>query len=172
MHTTIEHLKYISGIWTGKGIAEFPTINTFEYSEHLTFAFNEKNPVIHFEQKAWIKSNNERNNEPISWESGFIIDKGNNLFELICTHNSGRLEWYKGFAEQITNDKIIIEFDSVAIINDDRMISSKRVFIFNQTSIGYEQLMNTSKVKQTIRHLKAELFNNKNEKQNSGVVNN
>ena len=154
---TINSLKNIIGSWKGVGIAEFPTIKTFEYNEELNFAINEKNPALHFEQKAWIRSADSRNNEPISWESGFIIDKGNNLFELVCIHNTGRLEWYRGFTEQLENEQIKIEFSSVAILNDDRMISSKRSYLFSPTSITYAQSMSTTKVMGNMTHLTARL---------------
>ena len=154
---TIENFRHLVGKWQGNGIAEYPTIKTFEYTEELSFTTNEKNPVIQFEQKAWIKSSDERNNEPISWESGFIVDKGNNLFELVCTHNSGRLEWYRGFAKKITVEEIVIEFLNVAIVNDDRMINSKRIYVFSKTSVVYEQSMMTTKVSNIQTHLKATL---------------
>jgi hypothetical protein len=158
MSIAIEDIKYLNGCWKGEGVAEFPTIKAYDYSENLFFSFNDKNRVVHFEQLTWIKSNDERNNEPISWESGFIIDKGNDLFELIAVHNSGRLEWYRGFAELLESGKIKIEFKNVAVINDDRLISSIRIFHFAQSCICYEQSMQTTKVRQSKTHLKAELF--------------
>lgn len=154
---TINNIRNLLGSWKGDGIAEFPTIQTFEYREELHFASNEKNPVLHFNQTAWLKSDDVRNHEPISWESGFIIDKGNSLFELVCTHNSGRLEWYRGFAEPLVNEQIKIEFSSVALINDDRMINSKRTYLFSTTLITYEQSMSTTKITDNTTHLKARL---------------
>lgn len=157
MSITINELKYLVGKWHGEGLAEFPTIKSFDYLEDLFFSSNLKNPVLHFEQKAWIKSKDERNNEPISWESGFLIDKGNSFFEMVCVHNSGRLEILKGFAVWTSAQVIRIELESVSTINDDRMIHSKRILTFSDTTIEYEQLMSTAKHFSVQRHLSASL---------------
>lgn len=154
---TLDAIKHLVGYWGGDGMAKFPTINNFEYKEQLCFSMNLKDPVLQYEQKAWIISANERNNEPISWESGFIMDKGDNLFELVCTHNSGRLEWYRGRATEYADGVIQIEFRSVAIVNDDRMINSKRIYQFSTICIEYEQSMMTTKVSGNQTHLNAKL---------------
>jgi hypothetical protein len=158
MDITIKELKHLNGKWNGEGLAEFPTIKSFDYHEHLSFSSNKKNPVLHFEQKAWIKSKDERNDEPISWESGFLIDRGDSFFEMVCTHNSGRLEILRGFAIWTSDQKIKIELESVSTINDDRMIRSKRIIMFSETIIAYEQLMSTTKNFSMQRHLSARLI--------------
>jgi hypothetical protein len=155
---SINELGYLIGQWDGNGLAEFPTIKSFDYHESLIFNRNNKNLLFHYEQRALIKSSDARNNEPISWESGFLIDKENGLFEMVCSHNTGRVEILKGFAIRLTGQKIKLELESVSTINDDRIIRTTRVFIFSEIKIEYELKMSTTKNFSFQRHLSATLF--------------
>jgi hypothetical protein len=77
---------------------------------------------------------------------------------MVCTHNSGRLEILRGFAIWTSDQKIKIELESVSTINDDRIIRSKRIIMFSETIIAYEQLMSTTKNFSMQRHLSARLI--------------
>ena len=91
------------------------------------FSHNEKDAVIHYEQRDWIKSNGERNNEFLSWESGFIIDKGDGISEMLCAHFSGRSELLKGSAQKRDNGRLKLKVKSHTILNDDRLVRSGRM---------------------------------------------
>ena len=154
---TIRDLMYLVGMWEGTGVAEYPTISQYNYREEFILASDAKNPVLHFQQRAWIVSTDTRNNEPISWESGFLIDRGDSLFELICAHVSGRMEWYRGVAGLQGAEGIRLPLENVSIVNENRLLRSARIFHFGKDSISYEQLMTTTRVTQHLRHLTAEL---------------
>ena len=101
MGISISDLTYIAGTWEGSGHAEYPTIQPIDYREELIFTLNKKDLVIHYEQRTWIKSSDERHNEPIFWESGFFIDKNNGLFDLVSAQKTGRMEILRGSARRI-----------------------------------------------------------------------
>lgn len=154
---SIRDLMHLVGSWEGTGVAEYPTITRYTYREEFLLASDAKHPVLHFQQRAWIVSLDERNKEPISWESGFLIDKGDNLFELTCAHVSGRMEWYRGVAGLPGTNGIRLPLENVSIVNENRLLRSARIFHFGKDSITYEQLMTTTSVTQHLRHLTAEL---------------
>lgn len=158
MNISFNDLPFIIGKWEGTGHAEYPTISSLDYTEELVFSINNKDTVIHYEQKTWVKSSGERNGEPIFWESGFIIYKGNELFELVNTQKSGRLEILRGTGEMPDKEKIKIELESVSIMNDDQMIRSGRVLNFSGDKLEYELKMSTEKNPSYKTHLKAQLI--------------
>lgn len=157
MSVTIAELGFIVGKWKGTGLAEYPTIASVDYDEGLVFTRNDKDPVIHYEQRTWIKSSGEDNGRPVFWESGFIIDKGEGLFELVNAQKSGRLEVLRGNAKAAGGGGIEIDFSSVLILNDSRMIKSGRRFRFLENVIDYELQMSTTENPSYERHLRARL---------------
>ncbi len=94
--------------------------------------------------------------EPIFWESGFIIDIGNSSFELVSAQKSGRVEILKGKAE-LVNNKIKLDLVSVKIVNDEKMIRSGRVFTFSKSDIEYKLKFCISTNHAFQKHLSAKL---------------
>ena len=157
MPITIADLGFIVGKWEGIGLAEYPTIATVDYDEGLVFTRNDKDPVIHYEQRTWVRSSDENNGHPIFWESGFVIDKGEGLFELVSAQKSGRVEILRGSPIKSDGNIIEVDFTSVSISNDARMIKSGRRFRFLENIIDYELQMSTTANPAYDRHLKARL---------------
>lgn len=157
MSITIGDLGFIVGKWEGTGLAEYPTIKPVDYDEGLVFTRNDRDPVIHYEQRTWIKSSGEDNGRPVFWESGFIIDKGDGLFEMVSAQRSGRIEILRGDAKTLNGSGIEIEFSSVMISNDPRVIKSSRHFRFLENMIDYDLQMSTTENPSFDRHLRARL---------------
>ena len=157
MTVSLADFAYIVGRWEGSGRAEYPTIAPLDYREELIFAANSKDSVIHFEQRTWIKSLDTKNDEPLFWESGFLIDKGSGLFELVSAQKSGRVEILRGKAERTNEGTLKLHLVSVAILNDDRMIRSGRLLHFQKETLEYELEMSTTKNVTYQKHLSARL---------------
>lgn len=157
MTIAISDMGFIIGKWEGAGHAEYPTITSVDYEEGLVFTRNDKDPVIHYEQRTWIKSSGEDDGRPVFWESGFIIDKGEGVFELVSAQRSGRVEILRGSAQRSNGNGIEIDFSSVMISNDPRTIKSGRRFRFLENIIDYELHMSTIENPGYDRHLKARL---------------
>lgn len=156
MAVTIADLRFIVGKWEGTGLAEYPTIAPADYDEGLLFTRNDKDPVIHYEQRTWRKSSDKNDGDPVFWESGFIIDKGGGTFELVSAQKSGRVEILRGKAAT-DGGGIEVDFRSVSISNDARMIKSGRKFRFHENVIDYELHMSTTSNPHYDRHLRARL---------------
>ena len=157
MSVTISDFGFIIGKWEGTGIAEYPTIRAVDYDEGLVFTRNDKDHVIHYEQRTWIKSSGEDNGQPVFWESGFLIDKGDGVFELVSAQKSGRMELLRGQAKMSDGNGIELLLSSVIISNDPRTVKSGRKFRFLENVIDYELQMATSENPGYDRHLRARL---------------
>ena len=48
-----DRLRALLGKWGGRGSGGFPTIDAFEYDEHLAFEANDVEPLLHYEQRTW-----------------------------------------------------------------------------------------------------------------------
>ena len=152
---SIKDLDFLRGKWKGKGIAQYPTIQSVEYLEELFFQMNDEFPVLHYEQKTWIQNNNGLFEKPIFWESGFIIEKENSVFELCNVQKSGRMEILKGSLISTSKNHFEILFKSTNIFNDERMIKSGRKFTFSEKEISYELYMSTNNNAGFDQHLEA-----------------
>lgn len=152
-------LEKLIGTWTGTGIAKYPTIETINYAEELTFSTNNYDQVLHYEQKTWVIDKALNRVRPIFWECGFIIEKEEGLM-LVNTQKSGRMENMAIHLEELENGRLIMIATSKAYLNDPRMISSKRIFTISDEMIEYELRMVTTLAKvddQSDLHLKAVL---------------
>ncbi len=65
LHQLVADLASLAGVWKGEGRAEYPTITPTEYREETVFSTNGKDPVVHYEQRTWIKSADENNGQPV-----------------------------------------------------------------------------------------------------------
>jgi len=152
----IDKLNFLTGVWKGKGVAQYPTIQTVDYTEELVFKKQDEFNVVFYEQKTWVKNEAGIFNKPIFWESGFLIDKGEYI-ELCNVQLSGRMEVLIGEVINSADNKLEINFLNKNIFNDERMIRSGRRFAFSKREINYEVLMSTKENLDFNIHLKAEL---------------
>ena len=93
---------------------------------------------------------------PVFWESGFIIEKGKEEFELVSAQKSGRVEVLQGKVLK-SFSSYILDMGSISIVNDERMIRSARHFEFAVDRISYILTMSTTKHPELATHLTATL---------------
>ena len=148
--------EILSGKWQGKGNASYPTIEPAMYFEELVIYNNDEiNSAVNYIQKSWQVVDDVRI-KPLSWECGFIVKKTNGIYELANSNKGGRMELFTGNLA-ILNNKYYLEFISKNIINDPRILKTKRKFWFDEKTLSYEVYMHTNKVKQLNKHLEASL---------------
>ena len=144
-------LTLLEGTWTGEGLGEFPGITSFAFRGTLLFtprdskvlAYQQRAQKLYDGQTEWLESH---------WESGFIRILESDELELISAQ-IGRSEVLVGSAE--TFDTMVqIHFVSKSITNDPRMISSARMFELEDDTLRYEMEMQTTKVEQSLPHVK------------------
>ncbi len=151
-----ELIQNIEGNWKGEGIGMFPTIKKFEFIEHLSFKKDERRAIIHYEQQTWIKKDEFNSKRNAHWESGFISFEKENVF-MNNVQSSGRIELLNLKSIEAFGKEVKLIFTSKNIYNDERMLSSQRVWSFNENNFYYEMFMNTKTTKNTTIHLEANL---------------
>ena len=152
MDISFPDLIHLVGTWSGTGRAEYPTITPVDFREELVFEHNTKDPALHYVQRTWRVSG-----EPLFWESGFLIDKGGGIFELVSAQKSGRVEVLRGPAARSGDAALVLALRSIHIVNDGRMITSQRVFRITTAVIEYEHGMSTQTHPAMARHVRSRL---------------
>jgi len=152
--TRIQVLDLLEGMWKGEGRGQFPGVTSFAYRETLVFtrrdaktlAYEQRTQKLYDGQTKWLESH---------WENGFIRILENGELEFTSAQ-IGRTEVLVGSVE--ANDSLFqIHFVSKTITNDPRMISSARTFELERDTLRYEMEMQTTKVDQSMPHLKIAL---------------
>lgn len=152
--TTPQLFDLLEGTWRGEGHGQFPTVTSFDYREMLTFTRRDEK-ILAYEQRTQKRYDGQTEWLESHWENGFIRILENGELELTSAQ-IGRTEVLIGNIES-TNDIFRIHFVSKTIANDPRMISSARRFELEGDTLRYEMEMHTTKVNQSMPHVKIEL---------------
>jgi THAP domain-containing protein 4 len=147
----IERLADLVGTWRGSGTARFPTIETAAYREELSVGWNAVEPLLHFEQRTWWKDD-----EPLHWESGFVIADEAGVFTMTNSQNNGRVEVLKGGLEE-AHGRFELSLASTHFGNDSRMVAATRRLVLEGSTLRYTVAMTTDRVAILSPHLEATL---------------
>ena len=142
MNELIDLLSKLHGTWVGKGNGKFPTIESFEYEDTISFNVDLSYPMIHYEQKTALTATGEASH----WESGFIRIIDAETIEISNSQDSGRVEVLRGKVLRVdpTQDKYEIALFSTNIANDSRLVNTKRIFTFENNTMEYCNFMSTT----------------------------
>ena len=152
---TLDVLQGLSGVWTGRGTASYPTIPTFRYREELTLTFVEGKAYLHYNQRTWRFEENGAEN-PSHWETGFWRVLAENEIELLCAQSGGRVEAGRGLLTP-TGGGFVLNLASVLLGPDPRVAQTRRTFSLQGKTLQYALEMQTGVVPSLTLHVAAHL---------------
>lgn len=91
VHEAVAHLAPLLGTWRGRGAGQYPTIDSFEYLEEVTFGHVGK-PFLAYGQK----TRHAETELPMHAESGYWRGIGPDSLEVVLAHPTGVLEALAG----------------------------------------------------------------------------
>jgi len=91
LHADVEHLAALLGTWSGHGRGEYPTIESFDYLETVSFGHVGK-PFLSYSQR----TSHALEDRPLHAEVGYLRAVQPARVELIVAHPTGIVEIAEG----------------------------------------------------------------------------
>ncbi len=90
LHPALEPVASLVGTWRGTGLGEYPTIESFEYAEEVTFT-DVGRPFLVYAQRTWAPDG-----RPMHVETGYFRLPGDGTVEFVLAQPMGQTELAEG----------------------------------------------------------------------------
>jgi THAP4-like, heme-binding beta-barrel domain len=108
-HPQVASLRFLLGRWEGAGVVGYPTIESANFGQEISFSHNGK-PFLIYTSRTWLLNEDSTIGRPLAMETGFWRPQADGSLEVVLAHPTGIMEIYIG---QITGTKIELGTDAV-----------------------------------------------------------
>lgn len=143
VHPDLAPVAALLGTWTGLGRGEYPTIESFDYAESVTFSHVGK-PFLSYSQRTRSIGVAGHPPQPMHAESGYWRFPGLGRVEVVLSHPTGVVEIEEGTVGFRIDGSIVIELmtTTVALTTSAKNVSAvQRRFHVHGDTIDYEVSM-------------------------------
>ena len=109
LHPDLAPVRFLLGRWEGAGVVGYPTIESANFGQEISFSHNGK-PFLIYTSRTWLLAEDGTIVRPLAMESGFWRPQPEGRLEVVLAHPTGITEIYLG---QITGTKIEMATDAV-----------------------------------------------------------
>ena len=109
-HAALAPVLFLLGRWEGAGVGGYPTIESFQFGQEISFGHNGK-PYLIYVSRTWLLDADGVPGRPLAMESGFWRPQPEGKIEVVLAHPTGITEIYLG---EVTGTKIELATDLVA----------------------------------------------------------
>jgi hypothetical protein len=152
-HPAIAPLTFLLGRWEGAGVVGYPTIESANYGEEISFSHNGK-PFLIYSSRTWLLADDGTIGRASHLEVGFWRPQPDSTLEVLITHPTGITEIYYG---TISGTKIEMATDAVVRTATAKEVTAgKRLYGLVGADLAYA--MDMAAVGQPLQpHLSAQL---------------
>lgn len=153
LHPALEPFAFLIGSWRGTGDGSFPTIDSFQYREEITFVHVGK-PFLAYSQK----TSHAESGLPLHAESGYWRPQPDGALEVVLAHPTGIMESFTGsFTSSPSGGVIDLVCEAVGrTATAVEVTETTRRFVVDGDALSYDMAMAAVGVPLT-HHLHAEL---------------
>jgi hypothetical protein len=108
-HPAILPLQFLLGHWEGAGVVGYPTIESVNFGQEVTFSHNGK-PLLIYASRTWLLEEDGTIGRPLAMETGYWRPQEGGALEVVLAHPTGIVEVYIG---EISGTKIELATDAV-----------------------------------------------------------
>jgi nitrobindin-like protein len=94
-HPDLAPITFLLGRWEGAGIGGYPTIESFQFGQEITFGHNGK-PFLYYVSRTWLLDAEGKPVRPLAMETGFWRPQPEGMIEVMLAHPTGIVEIYLG----------------------------------------------------------------------------
>jgi hypothetical protein len=109
MHPSLGAVQFLLGRWEGAGVVGYPTIESANFGQEITFGHNGK-PFLIYSSRTWLLEADGTIGRPLAMETGYWRPGEDATLEVVLAHPTGITETYVG---EITGTKIEMATDAV-----------------------------------------------------------
>jgi hypothetical protein len=130
----IAPLSFLLGRWEGAGVVGYPTIESAQFGQEISFSHNGK-PFLIYSSRTWLLDADGTIGRPLAMEVGFWRPRPENQLEVLLTHPTGITEIYLG---EIAGTKIEMATDAVLRTASAKEVTAgKRLYGMINADLAY-----------------------------------
>jgi len=122
LHPQVAPLRFLLGRWEGAGVVGYPTIESANFGQEISFSHNGK-PFLIYTSRTWLLDEDGAIGRPLATETGFWRPQVNGSIEVVLAHPTGIAEIYIG---QMTGTKIELATDAVMRTSSAKEVTAGR----------------------------------------------
>ena len=134
MHEALAPVGFLLGRWEGAGVVGYPTIESAQFGQEITFSHNGK-PFLIYSSRTWLLDEEGRPGRPLAMETGFWRALPERQLEVLLVHPTGVTEIYLG---EVTGTKIEMATDAVVrTATSQEVTAGRRLYGLIGLDLGY-----------------------------------
>ncbi|HXZ64867.1 MAG TPA: FABP family protein [Streptosporangiaceae bacterium] len=109
VHPSLDPVRFLLGRWEGAGVVGYPTMESANFGQEITFEHNGK-PFLIYTSRTWLIEADGTIGRPLATETGYWRPQEDGRLEVVLAHPTGITEIYLG---EVAGTKIEMVTDAV-----------------------------------------------------------
>jgi hypothetical protein len=152
-HPDLAPIAFLLGRWEGAGVGGYPTIESFQFGQEITFSHNGK-PYLSYVSRTWLLDAAGVPGRPLATETGFWRPRPEGRLEVVLAHPTGIVEIYLG---EVSGTKIEMATDLVASTESAKEVRAGHR-LYGQVGVDLAYAFDMAAVGQPLQpHISAQL---------------